>query len=447
MQKPIKNRRFSALMAAALASAGVVSLAAPVSANESGSDGGTVSYTIAPNDTLYGIAQRYLINEESALQLQRLNAVRNPRALPIDSTLTIPREMLRHNPVELKVAAFSGPVVINGAAPVMGAALPEGSTVETGRNGFISFSGGASVRGARISLPSNTSARLITARRYVLGNTLDVDFAVSRGRANATSPTLNGQDRLRMRTPLAVTAVRGTQFRVAYDPESGTSSLTEVTEGNVQVAAGGETRPAPAGFGISASDTGVSEPEALLPSPKFIDSGTVQTGEALNFAMEPVAGAAGYRVRLARSAGPLDVIAEQVVDSEEVSFAGLENGRYFVSARSISQSGLEGAAEDYGFLRKRVGVSAAAGSSPDFDGYAFNWLPEGGENATFAFQLWAENNPGALLVDEVGLTSSGLALTDLPAGRYLWRVAASETDASDGLIKIWGPAQILNVSE
>ncbi len=418
--------------------------AVPAVANQDSSDGGPISYTVAPNDTLYGIAQRYLVNAESARRVQRLNAVANPRRLSIDSTLMIPRELLRHTPAELRVAAFSGPVVIGGNAPSVGAVLPEGTTVETGRNGFISFTSGF---GGRISLPSNTTARLIKSRRYVLGDTLDVDFAVSRGRANATSPTLQGQDRLRMRTPLAVTAVRGTQFRVAYDPESGTSSLTEVTEGNVQVAAGGETRAAPAGFGVSSSASGVSEPEELLPSPEFLDPGAVQTDESLTFAMAPVAGARGYRVQLARDAGFLDVVTEQLVSTQAATIPSIDNGRYFVRARSISQSGLEGTSESYTFLRKRIGVAASAGRSPDYDGFTFNWLPEGDGNATFAFQIWSETDPGTMLVDEVGLTASGMILTNLAPGRYVWRVAASETDPEEGLIKVWGPEQKLVVSQ
>lgn len=419
----------------------LASFAAPIAANETE----TVSYTVVPNDTLYGIARRYLVNEESARQLQRFNAVRNPRRLSIDSTLEIPRELLRHRVVELQVAAFSGPVVIGGNTPLIGAVLAEGATVETGRNGFISFNfvGGFS---GRISLPSNSTARLIKARRYVLGNTLDVDFAVSRGRANATSPRLEGQDRLRMRTPLAVTAVRGTEFRVAYDPERGDSSLTEVTEGEVQVAAGNEERAAPAGFGVSSSALGVSEPEELLPSPEFIDPGAVQTAETLNFAMEPVSGATGYRVQLAREAGFVDVITEQLVDTEAVTIPSIENGRYFVRARSISPSGLEGTSESYSFLRKRVGVAATAGTSPDYDGFNFSWLPQGGDAASFAFQMWSESDPGTLLIDEIGLDVTQITLTNLAPGKYAWRVAASETDPEEGLIKVWGPAQTLTVS-
>lgn len=416
-------------------------IAAPGAAN----DADSVSYTVQRNDTLYGIAARYLVNRESARQVQRINRVRNPRHLSINRTLQIPRRLLRHAPVRLTVSSLSGPVTIEGRDAFDGMELSETDTIVTGPNGFVSFSGGF---GGRISLPSNTTAELIKSRRYVLGNTLDVDFAVKRGRANASSPTLEGQDRLRMRTPVAVTAVRGTEFRVAYDPESADNSLTEVTEGAVQVAAGGQERATPAGFGVSSSSTGVSEPEALLPFPKFVVPGAVQTGETVDFTLEPVAGAIGYRVQLARDAGFLEIISEQVVDTEFASVQGIENGRYNVRARSISQSGLEGESSgSESFLRKQLGVQASAGSSPDYDGFKFSWVPSGGESATFAFQIWLQDTPETLLVDEVGLSETQISLTNLSVGKYEWRVAATETDPKDGLIKVWGETQTLNVSQ
>ena len=404
----------------------------------------SLTYTVQAGDTLYAIAEKYLKNTSTARDIQRINRVRNPRRLSINRTLSIPREMLKFQPVQLTVGSFSGPVAIGGDEPVKDQVLAIGETVVTQRNGFIRFE---STFGGLVSLPSNTTARLVRARRYTLGNTLDVEFEVLNGRANAASPSLNGQDRLRMRTPVAVTAVRGTEFRVAYDAENADVSLTEVTEGNVQVAAGGETRPTPAGFGVSSSPSGVSEPEALLLAPAIIAPGDVQTGETVNFAFDPIEGAELYRVQIADGFGFTNVLAEQIVDTEMVQFSDIENNRYAVRVRSISQSGLEGVnsvAES--FLRKRLGVVASSGRSPDYDGFNFDWTHQGGDTATFAFQLWVKGNPGALLVDEVGLTETQITLTNLGAGEYEWRVAVTETDAVDGLIKVWGKTEPVNVS-
>ena len=425
--------------------AGLAALASMATAPAHAQDDGYVEYTVKQDDTLYGIAGDYLINSQSALEVQRINGIRDARRMPINRTLLIPRRLLGYESVELNVLAFSGSVEIAGQAPLVGQTLSEGQLIRTRGNGFVSF---AARFGGRITVPSNTSARLVKARRYKLGNALDVDFEVIRGRANAISPTLEGGDRLRMRTPVAVTAVRGTNFRIGYDPDNGGASLTEVTEGAVNVAAGGEQGLAPAGFGISSTPEGVSEPEELLPAPGIANPGAIQTKDTLRFAMQPVDGAVGYRVELANGADFLDVISEQVVTTDFVELPSIDNGRYNVRARAIAESGLEGENSDsYSFLRKRVGASAQAGSSPDFDGFKFGWIPEGGENATFAFQLWDARDPSVLLVDELGLTITQIALTNLTPGRYQWRVAAIESDPEEGLIKIWGEPQALVVSQ
>jgi len=429
--KPRTIARFAALLAC---------IAAPASARNTDS----VTYTVVAGDTLYSIAERYLKTIGNARDIQRINRVRNPRRLSIDRTLTIPREMLKFERVQLMVGPFSGPVTVGGELPETGANLALGDQVVTQRNGFIRFE---STFGGRVSLPSNTTARLVRARRYLLGNTLDVEFEVLNGRANAVSPTLEGQDRLRMRTPVAVTAVRGTEFRVAYDAANADVSLTEVTEGTVQVAAGGETRPTPAGFGVSSNPSGVNEPEALLPEPAFVEGTAVQTGETLTFAFEPVTGAQAYRVRIAKDPSGLDVLADQIVSGGVAEFPSIDNARYFVSARSISPSGLEGASlSSDSFLRKRVGVTPSQGQSPDYDGYNFTWTGEGEGTATYAFQLWSEGSPEVLLVDEVGLTQTQIIVTNLAPGRYNWRVAATETDEVEGLIKVWDETRLVTAS-
>ncbi|MEO1489349.1 MAG: LysM peptidoglycan-binding domain-containing protein [Pseudomonadota bacterium] len=401
-----------------------------------------VTYTVAQGDTLYGIAQRYLVNEQSAWRLRDINRVRNPRAIPIGTRLTIPRELLRFVDVTLNVAAFSGPVDIAGAPPQVGSTLQEGQVITTGANGFVTFRGSF---GGRISVPSNSRARLIRARRYVLGESLDVDFAVESGRGSASSPTLDDDDALRMRTPGAVTAVRGTGFRVAFDPQS-ERSITEVVEGEVAFAAGEEEIAASAGFGVAATPAGLAELEPLLPAPDLVEPGAIQTDEQIVFELRPETSAARHRFQVARDAGFLDIISEQIIEGSEAAFDPLGNGRYFVRARAISESGIEGLSEAYSFRRKRLGVAADAGASDLIEGFVFQWLPEGGDNVTFAFQLWPGEDRSTMLIDETGLETTAVVLTDLAAGVYQWRVAVIEAE-EEGLLKVWGPTQRLTVSD
>ena len=49
-------------------------------------------YSVRPGDTLIGLANRYLIDPEKWVDLQQLNAVKNPRKLQPNSILRIPVE-------------------------------------------------------------------------------------------------------------------------------------------------------------------------------------------------------------------------------------------------------------------------------------------------------------------------------------------------------------------
>lgn len=401
-------------------------------------------YRVQAGDTLYALADRYLDGRNVVARVQSLNRVANPRRLKIGSTLRIPRELARYEDISLRVRKFSGPVRIAGRAASVGSLLAEGTEVQTGANGFVSF-GGAD--GSLITIPSSSRARLVRARRYFLGQTLDVDFAVLGGRGAIQAPKLRDQERFRVRTPLAVTAVRGTEFRVAHDADASVS-ITEVVEGTVTVASGDSSDLTDAGFGIASSPTGLGAKEALLPPPTLDKPGAIQTDPQVIFVADLPAGSTAYRTQIARDAGFVDIIAESIDNAAAATFENIENGRYFVRARAISAQGIEGkSTEANTFRRKRLGVAPSVAPSPLADGFLFAWLQEGEGKSYYAFQLWPAGRNESLLVDEVGLDGSGMVLSGLDQGAYEWRVAVMQADPEDGLIKVWAPVQKLTVSD
>lgn len=405
---------------------------------------GPVIYRMKQGDTLNNLAKRYFKNPTYAKRVQRYNRIANPRRIPVNTRLRIPRSYLSSTAVRLRVHKFSGRVLIDGKPVSDKQIMRENSVITTQANGFVTL---IAPFGGQISMPSNSSARLLKARRYKLGGILDVDFKVLRGRGSATSPTLKGQSSLRMRTNVAVTAVRGTGFRMAHD-DAVNASLTEVVEGEVGVTAGGEERATAQGFGVPLSETGIGPTEALLPAPEIIDPTNIQTNEELAFELVPLAGASGYRVQVAKDADFLNVVSEAVVDGTAVTMEGLKDGRYNVRARGISATGLEGfsQADAYSFRRKRAGVSGTVAQSELLDGFRFDWVPEGEGTNIFAFQLWRKGDREALLVDETGLTDTSIVLTDLKNATYEWRVAVMQAD-EDGLLKVWGDTKSLVVSD
>ncbi len=402
-----------------------------------------MTYQVKQGDTLYRLSDAYLREGRKATaELSRINNIRNPNAIPVGKTLNIPRSLLKYETVAFRISNVAGPVEIAGEAASKGRVLREGERIVTGKSGFVTFT---AANGGVVSIPSNSNLRLLTARRYALGDTLDVDFQVVKGRSVIRAPKLQGQERYRLRTPNAVTAVRGTVFRVGHDEERGVST-SEVVEGRVAVADDAKENLADAGFGLAATPDGVGEVEELLSAPVLAAGNAMQTKEQLGFSVTGISGAVAYRTQVATEAGFLDIVDEAYTTDGQSTFASLPNGTYFIRTRAVAESGLEGLSEVETFRRKRVGVTATAGPSPLEDGFKFAWTGEGEGNTSFAFQLWRDGQEGTLLADEIGLTDTAMVIVGMEPGVYHWRVAAQQLDEGE-VVKVWAPSQKLTISE
>ncbi len=357
-------------------------------------DDGYVTYRMEQGDTLSSVQQRYLKRGDSLAAITRLNRIPNVRRIPVGTRLLLPRDLLAWRPAGLVVRSFSGPVTIDGAAAAIGTTVAEGAVIRTGAGGFVTFQ---SADGAAVALPSNSHARLERARVYALRDLRDIEFRILNGRGEVQAPTLRSEERFRTSTPVAVTAVRGTQYRVGYDEVSGLGT-TEVLEGTVWVERTDAERLTGEGYGVAARETGIGAPEALLPPAEIAMPGAVQTDEMVAFAVTPPTGAAASRTQIARDAGFLEMVAEAVSGAGETEFAGLEDGRYFVRARAVASSGIEGLSETFSFRRKRLGAAAMVEPSPLADGFRFAWTPQGEGVTHFAFQLWREGEAATPLV-------------------------------------------------
>lgn len=404
-----------------------------------------VSYEVRAGDTLIALGQRYLVSNAAALEVGRVNRIRDPRRIPVGMKLAIPRRLLRFAPIELRVQSFSGPVTISGGAqalaPRPGLVLPEGTEIETGSNGFVTVSG---ADGSRFTLPSHSRVRILHSRRYVLGTASDIDLDVRKGRADLRAAPQKPGSEFRVRTPIAVSAVRGTVYRVGLAEDAATS-FTEVVEGAVAVNTPVAAVAVEAGFGAASRTDGRIAKEALLPAPALLSPARVQTEALVSFAIKPVAGAKAYRLQLARDAGFLDVMAEKVASEPTADFADIGNGTMFVRSSAIAASGIEGLEETNSFRRQRVGLQASAGASGVPGGLRFDWLAEGEGTAVYRFQLFGSDKDAPPLIDQAGLTQPGLTLTGLRPAAYRWRVGVIMT-TPEGSAEVWAPLQELKVN-
>ncbi|MET0375611.1 MAG: FecR domain-containing protein, partial [Rhizorhabdus sp.] len=214
-----------------------------------------------------------------------------------------------------------------------------------------------------ISLPSQSRIRVEKLRRVLLTGGYDRNFVLEAGRSRSSvTPIRDSGSNFRVTTPLSVSAVRGTDFRVALDP-AGDRALTEVVGGTVGVAPD-EDKDAvavPKSFGTIATPAGVEQPTALLPGPKLLQVERTG-GDGVMIGMQAVDGATRYRTQLATDLDFRNVIAETVSDTPAASFNGLGNVSFYVRLTAIAASGLEGLPATYALGQRPV--ADAGGSRP-----------------------------------------------------------------------------------
>jgi hypothetical protein len=424
-----------------LAGMAFMALATPAFA----ADDDAILYEVKRGDTLFTLGNAYFLNAADHVAVQKANKIADPTAIPVGKKIRIARRFLKYRSSVARIISVRGNVShsIGGgtAATTTGMSLGEGALLRTAGSSFATLS---LENGSRVSLPSNSDLRIVRLRRYVIDSSLDYDFEVGRGAARSkVTPMTNKNDRYSVKTPKAVSAVRGTEFQSRFDEATG-ADFSEVTEGAVSVALGDSgVTMLPAGDGLAVTADGAVIRESLIVTNDIPAAGAMQKEKDVRFAVPDGAPGTGMRVSLAADAGFVDEIAEASAANGAAIFSNIDDGNYFVRFRAVSASGIEGMPLTYAFKRRLNTISASGGK--DDLGFAFKWAGEGRGTLRYHFQLFRSNTTGPAMVDEAGLDANVIRLSDLPAGDYYWRVASVQY--VDGEVSTsWTPFEKLTVS-
>lgn len=401
------------------------------------------NYVIRRGDTLIDIGERYFARPENWRRVQAINRITNPYRLPIGGVLRIPTSFFRITSAGARVAAFQGPVAIVRAdqrsAPHLDQALVEGDVLETGANAHLRLTlsdGGA------IAVPSNTRMRVDRLRSDVLTGGLDQSFSVLQGRIeNRVAPVRNG-GAYTVRTPVSVSAVRGTVYRTSFDADLARATA-EVLEGEVDVDSGGAVASVAPGQGAVMGAAGVLV-KPLPPAPYLVEPDAPRTGVEVAFDIVPLAEAVTYRALVASDPALTNVIAqaESLEGQTRVVLPPLVDGFHYLSLTAVSADGLEGPASIYDFLRARSGVRDLAVENVGPRDHRFVWASDGASTPRYRFQLARAGQPP--LIDREGLEEAKFQAAGLEVGDYIWRVRVSRTILGQ-LVDVWSGPQTLTV--
>lgn len=404
-----------------------------------------ITYRVEKGDNLYTLAGRYFTRTRDYRTVQRINRIADPYRIPTGTVIRIPRSVLRTEPVRAVVHSFRGAVMIGPEGgkrqATVGLPVYEKDLIETGQRAFVTL---RLPDETTVALPSQSRVRVERMRRTLLADNVERSFAIENGRARANvAPMDNPRSDFRITTPVASSAVRGTEYRVSYDRDRGRAT-SEVLEGRVEFGtADAQPQMLAAGYGGASH---LTAPKPLLPAPDLIRPGRVQDEEQLHFTVRPQSGTTGYHGQIARDAGFLEVIDEVHGEVADLVLPGHANGTYFVRVAAIDAEGLVGQPATYGFERRlnRLTTSLEQSRAGRYRQYLFRWHTPDQPDGQYRFQMSTNADGSAPIVDEPGLADSSFLLTDIPSGTYYWRVMTLGFE--DGRVyEKWSPLQQLRI--
>ena len=443
MTPTIPHIRWTPCAAAALALAALAGLAPRgAQASPPAPLGDEVAHIVKEGDTLEGLARDYLAAPRQWQQLQARNKVADPRRLQPGSVIWIP---VRLQPSESATVQFVQGAVTAQAragdapAPVSpGGKLEEGTALQVGPESFVAVK---LADGTVVRVQAQSELQLRQLRRRGRAGSVQSVLEMHKGGVESTvPPSTEPLRRFEIRTPLAVTSVRGTHFSVAM-ADSGQTTAS-VLNGSVAVQSRRDTDSHPGasltaptallapGQGLAvATDGTVGAARPLLPPPDT--SGMpAMLGDASLLAIDlpTTPGATRYLAQVAQDEALTQVLRHGSFADGRLRWKALEDGRYYLAVRAVDEAGIAGVPAVQPFTIKTRPVaplhqSPAPGAVVP-SGAAELRCTEVPGVRWYRVQVAADARFSEPLRDEQRLDECRLPIGALPVGNYFWRMAS-----------------------
>lgn len=304
-------------------------------AQPSGARGDDFIYRVMPNDTLIQLSTRFTGTPDNWSTLQSLNNVADPYALPIGLELRIPFALIPQVEAQAIMTHIIGQAFVNQQPAQREAALNEGDVLSTAAHSFVTF---RLPDGSVATLPPDTSLRIERLRTFMGTGLLDSILSLQSGDLESSvAPDGQGVGRYEVRTPVSITGVRGTRWRVRTDNHG---ARTEVLSGAVQM--GPQRADGPrvsSNHGIAVTADGQILPARPLLAPPALRVNDAP-GSARSINIEPVTGAVHYQIRVAGDAAGTQPVWSDIVTHGPVRYHTPGAGTWYVLVRAIDDLGL-----------------------------------------------------------------------------------------------------------
>ena len=408
----------------------------------SASESEYVTLIVKKGDNLNALCIEYLEDPNNWPKVARYNKLKNPNLIFPQQEIKIPVLLLKGVPTAGIVTFIKGEVAILYADSKTwksienGEEINEGGLIKTGANSGleITYDNGISV-----ILRDNTKLKVTDSRSKSSVHHLYRMF-LNIGRAVTNIKKDTGiNSRFEIRSPSAVAAARGTEFRVAVDQEAITRC--EVMGGKVAVAGQGAEVTVSAGKGtVVSKGKSPLTPKKLLPPPIPLEIESLYRSMPVSFSFSSVQGAEFTRAMMSRTPALKDIVRKKVLKpGGSLQILGVDDGTYYLHGRSIDKFGLEGLAGELVAITVRVNPLPPFVKTPENHSehreksINLSWLKV--EDAVkYHLQIAVDPEFSNIIKEETSLTSEKYQTEDLGYASYFFRLSSI---ADDGYQGIW----------
>ncbi len=394
-------------------------------------------YTVQDGDNPWNLTARYLAGIKYWPRIQTLNRINDPEHIPPGTRLRIPVEWLRRVDAIAKVAAVHGPAELRGhraSRPLnAGMQLRSGDVIQTGKEANVTLE---FADGSRVLVHAEAELHLDALGGFENTDYYDTQIHLTQGRLeNLVAPLGKGPGRFEISTPAAVTAVRGTRYRVNAAADA---TRSEVLAGKVAVSTDASGVDVEAGYGtVATASQAPVAPVALLPAPDLTTLAARVERVPVTFTIATLAGASAYRFQIASEPSFDSPLFDGRAESTRLRATDIPDGHYFLRVRGIDAKGLEGLSTDHAFeLDARpepplLTTPAPGGGVPE-ESPQMSW----GKSATiqrYHLQVARDEAFTDKLMDDDAVSASHATTPQpLPPGIYYWRVASITSAEGQG---------------
>lgn len=390
-----------------------------------------IFYKIKRGDTLIKLSRKYLKQSTDLEFIRSLNHLRNINLLPEGEVLKIPRSAVKQSPSQATVIALNCAQSIRAGVPPkqiqIGSILREGAIIDIPAecHSAMQLEDGSTLR-----LPSSAAIKIAILRKNAIETTPEVQLDLIKGRVELDVFKGRAQTTpFEVRTPLSMTGVRGTEFRVGYETTEQTGQV-EVLAGVVSAKGQNddEAKPVSKGQGITFDNSGKALPvENLLDAPEFKKAERINANEEIyDLQFTPVQLANHYTITSGQHVNLLGERLQKAAQITQIKTPPLNKDAFFYQLASVSKAGLMGPLQQYGFCFTVNEVKSARCRA------TFNTPKTEGTTITFSLIRHAQSGTQELVSTKKLQSHNGqFTIEGLPSGRYTWTM--SYTTMREGL--------------